>query len=261
MEKRSSGRVPSNLKIKLRLEDDINTGTLVNFSRNGMLINTKLCFPLKSTFEILLPTGDEILKVPVKVSRLLKTDNIYTGIGVELLDAPREYLVFLDAQSGNLNIKRKRTKTFVCFVCGHITFEQAPINCPFCFGPIDNFSDNSGEVNTPEDFQSLSDFERKHFPTIDIAKADTSTEETRYIQVHVKVGEIQHEMDVDEHIKFIDFYFNDLGLHKKCIARFNLNCHIINPEAVLSFHNTTSGILTVISNCSAHGNWLAEANI
>jgi desulfoferrodoxin-like iron-binding protein len=261
MEKRSSGRVPSNLKIKLRLEDDINTGTLVNFSRSGMLINTKLCFPLKSTFDILLPAGDEILKVPVKVSRLLKKDNIYNGIGVELLDTSRKYLEFLNTQSRDLNIKGKRTKTFVCSVCGHITFEQAPINCPFCCGPIDNFSDNSGEVNIPEDFQSLTDFEKKHFPMINIAKADTSTLDARHIHVHVKVGEIQHEMEVDEHIKFIDFYFNDLSLHKKCIARVNLNCHIINPETVLSFHDTTSGILTVISNCSAHGNWLAEANI
>ena len=164
MEKRSSNRVPSSLKIKLCFDNDINTGTLVNMSGNGMLINTKVCFPLKSQFDILLPSGEEILKIPVKVSRLLKKDNAYDGIGVELLDPTSEYFDFLDNQSKDFTIDDRKIKTYVCTVCNHITFGQAPIICPFCNGSIDNFYDNTGEVNTMSDFKSLAEFEKKHFP-------------------------------------------------------------------------------------------------
>jgi desulfoferrodoxin-like iron-binding protein len=261
MDKRSSSRIPANLEIKLCLEDDINTGTLINLSRNGMLINTKLCFPLKSQFEILLPAGDEILKVPVKVSRLLKKDTTYDGIGVELLDPSPKYLEFLDNQLRDFSVKGKKLKTFVCTVCRHIAFEQAPANCPFCHGPIDNFKDNSGEVNALTDFKSLTEFEKKHFPFVQIARGPASAHDTGQINVHVSVGEIPHEMDADDRITFIDFYFRDLVLNKKCIARVNLNCDLINPEASLSFHDAASGILTVVSNCSVHGYWMTEIDI
>ncbi|RJQ51193.1 MAG: hypothetical protein C4526_10695 [Nitrospiraceae bacterium] len=261
MEKRSSIRIPSNLKVKLCLEDDVNTGTLMNFSGNGMLINTRVCFPLKSQFEILLPSGEEILKIPVKVKRLLKKGETYDGIGVELLDAPPKYLEFLDNQQKDFRIKEKKTRTFICTVCNHIAFGQAPINCPFCNGPIDNFDDNSGEVNIMTDFKALAEFEKKHFPVINIKKVSDPAPNGVPVNVHVSVGEIRHRMDVDDHITFIDFYFNDLSLNKKCIARINLNCHIITPEASLYFNDKASGVLTVISNCSAHGSWMAETSI
>lgn len=209
-----------------------------------MLINTKLCFPLKSQFEILLPAENEILKLPVKVSRLLKKDNIYEGIGVELLAPSPKYLEFLDKQFRNLSIRGNKTKTFVCSVCKHIAFGQAPANCPFCYSysPIDNFHDNSGEVNYPTDFQSFIEFKKKHFPLINIMRESASAHD---INVRVTVGEIQHETDVDDHIRFIDFYFNDFGVHKNCIARVNLNCRKIVPETSLDFHEMSSGILTV----------------
>ncbi|MBI5739656.1 MAG: PilZ domain-containing protein [Nitrospirae bacterium] len=261
MEKRSYDRIPASLKIKLCLDNDINTGTLVNLSRSGMLINTKVCFPLKSQFDILLPSGDDILKIPVKVSRLLKKGNAYDGIGVELLDPSSRYFEFLASQSKNSTINDRKIKTYVCTVCNHIAFGQVPIVCPFCNGSIDNFYDNTGEVNTLSDFKSLADFEKKHFPVINVARGGGPEQAEAPIDVHVTVGEIQHKMDIDDRITFIDFYFNDLRLNKKCLARVNLNCHIVNPDATIRFHETASGTLTVVSNCNAHGSWMAETNI
>jgi len=261
MEKRSSDRVPASVKIKLCLDNDINTGTLVNLSRNGMLINTKVCFPLKSQFDILLPSGDEILKIPVKVSRLLKKDSTYDGIGVVLLNPSSRYFEFLDNQLKGSTITDKKIKTYVCTVCNHVAFGQVPIICPFCNGSIDNFYDNTGEINTLSDFQSLADFEKKHFPLINIARGTNQAQDGGQINVHVTIGEIQHKMDIDDRITFIDFYFNDLRLNKKCLARVNLNCHIVNPDATIRFHEAASGTLTVVSNCNAHGSWMAETTI
>ncbi|RJQ49861.1 MAG: hypothetical protein C4538_01290 [Nitrospiraceae bacterium] len=261
MEKRSSGRIPSNLKIKLCLDHDINTGILSNLSDNGMLITTKVCFPLKSQFEILLPVGEEILKIPVRVSRLLKKNDVYDGIGVELLEPSAAYLEFLERQSMLYQIKEKRKKTFKCSTCSHITFKQAPLHCPFCKSAIDDFIENSGEVNMLEDYTSLTDFEKTHFPVINIAKGSVPEMKDRGMHVQIKVGEFPHKMDIDDHIAFIDLYFNDFSLSKKCIARLHLNCQIITPIASFSFHDACSGALTVISNCTAHGSWMTETTI
>lgn len=261
MDKRASGRIPTNLKIKMCLDHDINTGIISNLSHNGMLITTKVCFPLKSQFDVLLPLGQDILRIPVKVSRLLKKDDTYTGIGVELLDTPIGYQEFLENQSQEYHVKERRKKTFKCSVCNHISFRQAPIHCPFCKSSIDSFIENSGEVNMVDDFKSLGDFEKEHFPVVNIAKGSVSCGSNRGANIHISVGEIRHRMDIDDHIAFIDFYFNDVTLSKKCIARINLNCHIIGPETSLNFIDACSGNITIISNCTAHGSWMTEAVI
>lgn len=261
MEKRASDRIPSNQNVRLCFENNISTGTLINISKNGMFVNTKVCFPLKTQFEILLPMGKEILKVPVKVARLSKKNEIYDGIGAELIEAPAKYLDFVDNQSRIIKTKEKKIKTFVCSVCNHVAFDTAPINCPFCLGSIDNFRENSDSVNILKNFNTLTEFEKKHFPVIVISKEYGSAQDCKHVDVHVKVGEIQHKMDVDDHISFIDFYFNDLYLNKKCIARINLNCHIINPEATLRVRDVSPGMLKIISNCNAHGSWLSETKI
>ncbi len=261
MEKRAFDRIPSNLYVRLCFENDINSGKLINLSKNGIFINTKVFFPLKTQFEILLPLEEEILKIPVKVARLSKKDDIYDGIGAELIESPLKYLEFVDNQSMNLKTNERKIKTFACSVCNHIAFDTAPINCPFCLGSIDNFTDNSSVINIPRNFKTLTEFEKNHFPVITVSKEYGAAQDCRHIAVHVNVGEIQHKMDIDDRIAFIDFYFNDMHLNKKCIARINLNCHIINPEATLRLNDATPGVLTVVSNCNAHGSWITETKI
>jgi len=261
MKKRTFDRYPTNQNVRLCFENNISTGTLINISRNGMFINTRTCLPLKTKLEIHLPIGKEILTVPVKVTRLSRKDDIYDGIGTELLESPARYLKFVDDQTRIVNTTEKKVKTFVCSVCDHITFDTAPITCPFCSGSIDNFRNNSGAVNIPGNIDTLTEFEKKHFPLIIISREYGPAQDFKHLDVHVKVGAIQHKMDVEDHISFIDFYFNDLQLTKKCIARINLNCNILNPEATLRFRDLNPGTLTIISNCNTHGSWLSETKI
>jgi hypothetical protein len=80
-------------------------GTITNFSKKGMYINTELHLPVKSnivhTFfkpklEIFLHVNGNILKVPVKVRRLIRTNGFYNGIGVDVYDPPQDYFELFD---------------------------------------------------------------------------------------------------------------------------------------------------------------------
>ena len=96
MQKRTSERKPSNINIKFSCDNADYSGTVINLSKNGMFIKTRdMCFPFNSTFEIIIPLEKEVLNLPVKVSRITKTNDTYDGIGVELLDPPRNYLEFV----------------------------------------------------------------------------------------------------------------------------------------------------------------------
>ncbi len=95
MQRRAFERIPANLQTKFFSDNTICTGTVTNLSENGMFINTRMCFPFNSMFEIRIPLKEEILKVPVKISRIVKTGDFYDGIGVKLLNPPRNYLEFV----------------------------------------------------------------------------------------------------------------------------------------------------------------------
>jgi hypothetical protein len=61
-------------------------GTMTSCSENGIFIITRTCFPLKTKFDMLVSSEKRVLKVPVEVCKLLKTDDMYEGMGVELLN-------------------------------------------------------------------------------------------------------------------------------------------------------------------------------
>ena len=95
MEKRASIRIHVNLALRYPCLNKFCSGTATNLSENGMFIDTEMDFPVQSKFDILISSREDELKVPVKISRLVKTGNIYNGMGVELLDLPKKYLEFL----------------------------------------------------------------------------------------------------------------------------------------------------------------------
>ena len=68
---------------------------MTNCSENGMFINTKMCYPFDTRFQILIILKDEVLKVPVKVTRIVKTYDFFNGMSVELLNPSRKYLEFI----------------------------------------------------------------------------------------------------------------------------------------------------------------------
>ena len=91
-------------------------------------------------------------------------------------------------------------RTFVCRVCGHVAFEQAPVDCPVCKAPIENFDNNPEAIHMPEDPSNLSETEKKHIPMIVISKECRLITSGECVDIHVKVGEIEHVLD-EEYLK------------------------------------------------------------
>lgn len=96
MQKRTFERIPSDVQANFFCGNTIFSGTVMNLSENGMFIQTRMCFPLDSRLEILIPLKEEVLKVPIKVTRLAKTDEFYDGMGVEVLSSFQKYLEFVN---------------------------------------------------------------------------------------------------------------------------------------------------------------------
>lgn len=72
-------------------------GTVTNISENGMFIVTGgVSFPFDSKFEIAFPIESDVFNIPVKVSRLSKSKDIYDGMAVEIIKPPEKYLTFLN---------------------------------------------------------------------------------------------------------------------------------------------------------------------
>ena len=259
MKKRAVERIPANLKAEFFWSEKTNSGTVADLSENGMLINTRMCPPVRARFDVVISLEDDILKIPVKVCRLVKKDDLFDAVGVEISNPPRRYLDFVDSlrwkRIKGITTRGQIIKLFICNVCHHISFDHAPINCPICSSTIESFEKAPEAIKRPDNFSGLSEFEKKHIPVITISKSNG------YVDVNVTVGEIEHRMDVDDQITFIDFYFTDSALSKKCISRINFNCdRILYPSTTLRFNTENTGVLTVISNCIAHGNWLAKAS-
>jgi len=95
MHKRDSERIPVNLALRFPFSNTFIPGTVANLSEKGMFIDTELCFPIESKFEVLIKLKDEILTLHVQIVRIVKSDNKYTGMGVRILSAPRKYSEYL----------------------------------------------------------------------------------------------------------------------------------------------------------------------
>jgi hypothetical protein len=91
MKKRAFERIPVNLASRCFDIDDF--GTVTDLSENGMFISSKkIFFPLDSQFEVSVNHNREHFHLPVKVSRITKSNGYYDGIGVELLNCSNNYL-------------------------------------------------------------------------------------------------------------------------------------------------------------------------
>jgi desulfoferrodoxin (superoxide reductase-like protein) len=263
MKQRAFERITTSLRVNFSIGNEIHSGTLTNLSKNGMFINTQNCLPPKSKFDILIPSDEGVMSVSVKVRRLLKVSNDYDGMGVELLNPSSQYFEFFNRMRSddmkNLKLANIKINSFICKKCKYIAFDQVPTICPFCAASIDNFDNNPDSLNILEHGDNVGDFEKKHIPAITLLKEFDSKRECRFTDAHVKIGEIGHNMDIDDHIRFLDFYLNEFNRNKECIARVNLKCRRLNPEATLRLNNVTSGVLAVVAHCSTHGSWMAEA--
>jgi hypothetical protein len=97
MDKRTFKRIPANIKVKFFSGTTVHNGTITNLSEKGMFISTEVSFPLKPQLEVLIPLKKELLKVPVEIRSFGMSDDMYSGIGVQLLKQSRNYLTFIDS--------------------------------------------------------------------------------------------------------------------------------------------------------------------
>ena len=92
MEKRASKRVNEKLSVRFPGHNTFYSGTATDLSETGMFINSEIYFPIQSEFEMLVLLKEDVLRVPVKIARIVKTGDSYEGMGVEILNLPKKYL-------------------------------------------------------------------------------------------------------------------------------------------------------------------------
>lgn len=136
-------------------------------------------------------------------------------------------------------------KMFVCAVCGHIEFGNAPAECPVCFAR--KFNEDPNAIMPAE-----KEGKEKHVPVV------TATGQCGLIpgeckDVLVKVGSIPHPMQADHWIMWIDAYVNNVF-----VSRVQLKPESLQAAACIHFKKDVTGTVTVIEHCNKHGNWMAQ---
>jgi hypothetical protein len=86
MQRRASDRIPSNFTVRFSCCN----------SEDGMFITTnRMSFPFDSELEILVDAGSEILRVPVRVMRIIKSRDYYDCLGVKIPAPSQNYIGFV----------------------------------------------------------------------------------------------------------------------------------------------------------------------
>jgi hypothetical protein len=94
---RSSWRVPIRLNATFHSGGNTYEGTITNLSEDGIFISTKsMNITLEPEFKIDIPIERQTVHLPVKLVRTAKSSGHYSGIGVELISAPEQYLNYVD---------------------------------------------------------------------------------------------------------------------------------------------------------------------
>ena len=97
MQRRAFERVSANIKVKFFCCESNYDGTIMNLSQGGMYISTdEMRFPFDSEIDIIIPMNLDILKVPVKVTRITKSSDLYDGLGVMVMNPSEQYIGFVN---------------------------------------------------------------------------------------------------------------------------------------------------------------------
>jgi len=266
MEKRSFERIPTSIKVTFNCCNTEFHGVVRNCSESGMFISMKkMFFPFDSRIEVLIPGGEHIVKVPARVSRSVKEDGDYSGIGVKLSMPSVQYIEFVDSLKWTpaklTKVRTKKMNVYVCSECLHVAFYHAPVDCPVCGAAVEFFENDPDFIRTPADPDNMNEIEKAHLPLISVLKDRRSVLSSEGVDINTSVGERVHSMGREDYIDFIDFYYDDFNINKRCLARVNLMCEKMKPSTTFSMNSLTSGAITIVAHCIAHGSWMAQANI
>ncbi len=141
---------------------------------------------------------------------------------------------------------------FICSVCGHLEFNQAPENCPVCFAAQDNFKQNDSIFTEAK--ENASEAAVKHVPTIKVNRESSIIPEGSCIELTVRVGETLHPMQESHMIQFLDCYVDG-----KYVTRVLLTPDAY-PAAVIQIKEAGSKV-TIVESCNLHGYWMSDVEL
>jgi len=142
---------------------------------------------------------------------------------------------------------------FVCKVCGHIAFGEAPSSCPVCGAPKTAFALTPDAIKKPADPNNLTEGDKKHIPVITVSKS-CNLAGPGCVDVTVKIGELLHVMEDKHYIIHMDLYHDH-----KFIARYHMTPKV-NP--IITAHlKIEEGIFSVVEFCNVHGRWMSESKL
>jgi superoxide reductase len=144
-------------------------------------------------------------------------------------------------------------KMFVCGMCGHIEFGEAPEHCPVCGAPKKSFKEDANALIQPADPKNLTEGDKKHIPVFTVNKQCSLV--PGCVDAHIKIGEILHVMEAKHWIMWIDVYQD-----YKWAARCFMAAEKVHPVVTVHF-KSGAGRITAIENCNVHGKWMAEVQL
>jgi desulfoferrodoxin (superoxide reductase-like protein) len=146
-------------------------------------------------------------------------------------------------------------ETFVCLVCNHVAFDNAPVDCPVCGAAIENYENVPRLLRRPADRENLTPEEETHVPLI-IAKKDCDLHRGKNcIYIEVRVGHKEHVTEPEHFVDFVDAY-----LDKRYIGRLQWTSYGLAPAGCFHLLKDT-GSLRVVSRCNRHGFWTSRIKL
>ncbi len=143
-------------------------------------------------------------------------------------------------------------KLFVCGVCGHIAFNEAPAVCPVCFSPKEKFTQND-KVFT-ESAEKSKEAAVKHIPSVKLNKQCGLIPDQGCLDAIVRIGATLHPMEEKHFIMFIDCYVDNKWVERALLTPG------VNPAAC--FHIKIPGkMIQIVERCNIHGHWMTEAAV
>jgi superoxide reductase len=144
-------------------------------------------------------------------------------------------------------------KIFICQICGHIAFNEAPEKCPVCEAEKEKFDQNDAIFK--ESAAKSPEAAVKHEPAITVNKQCGLIPEASCIDIAVRIGKTLHPMEEKHFINFVDCYHDDTY-----IGRMTFTPRGLNPAACFHLKNI-SGKITVVEKCNLHGYWKADVAV
>ena len=141
-------------------------------------------------------------------------------------------------------------KIFICQMCGHIEFNDAPEKCPVCGAPKKSFSQNDNVFTESE--QKSPEAPVKHIPSLNVNKSCGLIPEVACADVLFRIGKTLHPMEEKHYIQWAACY-----LDYKFVERIQFTPYGVNPAGCVHLKGA-AGTVTIVERCNIHGYWKAD---